>query len=345
MSLETGGHLGQRIDLEGGTMNRLRVSFLSGNSGSVAVIAALGIAVFMGFAAVALDVGHMISVKNELQRAADAGALAGVRAMWPATLPIIAGTPTRPDTTTALATALQVSTSANNKVDGATLPADRVVVQTGRWDYAPRTFTVGTGPNANAVRVITQVPASMFFAQVLGFGPINISATATALMDFANEVGQGSLPIAISQFFIVPGSSIYVNFTPDQLDNGAWFANPPDSASAKTFQDYINNASCPPLKVGDIINLQNGNDTSVLTDLQNKLSSVGGAWDVLLPVVDTTKFVGDQPITGFVPFRITEVENNGTSKGVTGTILGMYMSNSATPGGTNFGVLSSPKLL
>jgi len=37
--------------------------------------------VFLGFAALALDVGRMVSVRGELQKAADAGSLAGARAL------------------------------------------------------------------------------------------------------------------------------------------------------------------------------------------------------------------------------------------------------------------------
>ena len=37
--------------------------------------------VLVGFAALALDIGHLVSVKGELQKAADAGALAGARAL------------------------------------------------------------------------------------------------------------------------------------------------------------------------------------------------------------------------------------------------------------------------
>ena len=41
----------------------------------------------------------------------------------------------------------------------------------------------------------------------------------------------------------------------------------PDSASANTFKDYIDNDSCPPLNIGDTIDLQNGVDASALEHL------------------------------------------------------------------------------
>ena len=47
-------------------------------SGAVAVVMAAVLVGLCGFVALAIDVGHMVTVKAELQRAANAGALGGV---------------------------------------------------------------------------------------------------------------------------------------------------------------------------------------------------------------------------------------------------------------------------
>ena len=54
-------------------------------SGAVAVVVAIIFAVLCGFVALAVDIGHMVRVKAELQRTADAGALAGVTGFVPYT--------------------------------------------------------------------------------------------------------------------------------------------------------------------------------------------------------------------------------------------------------------------
>ena len=54
-------------------------------SGSVAVVMAALLVGLCGFVALAIDVGHMVTVKAELQRAADAGALTGVLNVAPYT--------------------------------------------------------------------------------------------------------------------------------------------------------------------------------------------------------------------------------------------------------------------
>src|SRR4030042_446489 len=49
----------------------------SGNRGQVIIVFVLSLLVLLGFAALAIDVGYMYSVRNDLQRSADSGALAG----------------------------------------------------------------------------------------------------------------------------------------------------------------------------------------------------------------------------------------------------------------------------
>jgi uncharacterized membrane protein len=50
------------------------------NRGQVLVLVALALFVILGMAALAVDVGFMFCTRNELQRSADAGALAGASA-------------------------------------------------------------------------------------------------------------------------------------------------------------------------------------------------------------------------------------------------------------------------
>ena len=54
-------------------------------SGATAIFFALTLSVLCGFVALAFDVGHMVMVRAELQRTADAAALAGVTGLVPYT--------------------------------------------------------------------------------------------------------------------------------------------------------------------------------------------------------------------------------------------------------------------
>ena len=50
--------------------------------GATAILVALLLVVLVGFTALAIDVGHLVVARNELQNAADAGALAGARFLY-----------------------------------------------------------------------------------------------------------------------------------------------------------------------------------------------------------------------------------------------------------------------
>jgi len=324
-------------------MNRMKKEFLDNDSGAVAVYVAIALAVLLGGAALALDIAHMVSVKRDLTKAAEAGALSGARGLWPQDF----STATSRDPDCSTATNVARTTAMKNRVDGVNLSTGEVTAEVGRWDYATKQFTPGISVNANSVRVTTsRANVQMLLAQVLGQTSENMQASAVAIMDFATAVGNGCLPIAVNQDYAGTSNiTIYIGFNPDPEDNGGWFAKAPDSASAKTFKDYIDNNSCPPLNIGDTIDLQNGVDTSALQELSDELANHPGGWVVFLPVVNTPKFNHSDQIDAFVPIKITEVNKSGNPKYIKGTVLTMAEAASALPGGGNFGALAPPKLV
>ena len=170
-------------------------------------------------------------------------------------------------------------------------------------------------------------------------------------MDFAASVGKGSLPIAVNlDNALVPGDQIYIGFNPDPEDNGGWFAIAPDSASANTFKDYIENDSCPALKVLDTLDLQNGVDSSALQILKTELATHTDEWLVFLPVVDTPKFDHTDQIDSFVCVKIVDIKDTGTPKYVHGEIKYIGLMEQALPGPAKpgiapLGALAPPKLV
>jgi Flp pilus assembly protein TadG len=342
---------------QGRIMSRGKKNFWGNESGAVAVYAAIGLVVLLGSAALALDIAHMVSVKRELTKAAEAGALSGARGLWPpdlsaTTLPYPWYNTREPycdnGETMALATAKK------NQVDGANLSTSEVTVEVGRWDYAAKTFTPGNNSSANGVRVTTlRNNVQMILAQFLGQGPRNMSATAVAIMDSASAVGKGCLPIAVNlDNAKVPGDDIYIGFNPDPEDNGGWFAVCPDNVNASTLKDYIKNDSVPPLHVGDKIDLQNGVVDSALKLLDDELALHTDGWVVFLPVVDTPKFNHTDQVDSFVAVKIPPggVKASGNPKYVHATILALGLAEAALPGSNPPGVgptgaLAPPKLV
>jgi Flp pilus assembly protein TadG len=153
--------------------------FLRDTDGAIAAWFALSLLIFIGMAALAIDISYAISTRNNLQVAASAAALAGAGQLQDQAL-------IEP---TAIAYAeknMDVARHGNVLVDSD--------VDTGTWDPATRTFSPLVGSDLpNAVRVTTRRaaandnPLELFFGGAIGTGQIDISTTAVA-------VGQAAPP-------------------------------------------------------------------------------------------------------------------------------------------------------
>jgi len=133
------------------------------DKGQVLVLVALAIFVLLGFAALGIDVGFMYSVRHELQRSADAGALAGA-SRWIEVGSQWSSNPSDPVMVASRERAKDYAII--NKV--APTPLDRL------------TEVAVDFPSQDRIRVTTQRTAPLFFARVLGRDNQVISATAVA---------------------------------------------------------------------------------------------------------------------------------------------------------------------
>jgi hypothetical protein len=132
------------------------------NKGQVLVLVALCLFVLLGFAALGIDVGYMYSVRHELQRSADAGALAGASAFRET------GRDSTDGTTRTLAE------------DRARDYATRDIVIRSPLDNSEVSVSFPTDNNLMRIRVDVNRPASLFFARILGRDNAAISAYAVA---------------------------------------------------------------------------------------------------------------------------------------------------------------------
>jgi Flp pilus assembly protein TadG len=165
-------------------------------SGAVAILTAILMVVLLGFLALAVDIGHLATVKNELQNAADAAALAGARALMPLTGTGNLPWPMSPPECTQATTWAQDTI---NRSDAQNLTI--TTVQTGVWDWATNTFTQNNACDAtvNAVHVVVQrnsssnQPVSTWFARIFGIDTVNSQAQATAAVGCLGTVPKGWL--------------------------------------------------------------------------------------------------------------------------------------------------------
>ncbi len=198
---------------------RLFIPKLRVQRGAVLVVVTILVVVFIGMAALAIDIGHLFVVSNELKNAADAGALAGARVLLL-------------DNGTAInAGANQIAYNAATENQSERIPVEvnwaggidnDGDVQRGHWSFATRTFTPNSSLTVsplwgvttaeldadtsfiNAVRVRTRresTPAASFFAKIFGYQNFGLTVESVAYIGFAGTLQPHDVdaPIAICE--------------------------------------------------------------------------------------------------------------------------------------------------
>jgi Flp pilus assembly protein TadG len=200
---------------------------LQNNHGVTAVIVGIAMTALIGFSALAIDLGHLYVVKNELQNAADSGALAGARALYNDEGTVV--------NTGANQTGYDAAVS--NKSEDVSVDVHGLQegdVQRGHWSFATETFTANDSTAVfdlwnkstaeldadlnfiNAVWVKTRredTPAASFLAHIFGHDNFIMSADAVAYKGFAGTLapGESEMPIAICRDSILEDGAYSCN--------------------------------------------------------------------------------------------------------------------------------------
>ncbi|WP_321931150.1 pilus assembly protein TadG-related protein [Paraburkholderia guartelaensis] len=184
-----------------------------GQRGSVSVMVAVFLVVLLGCAALAIDVARWVIVRNELQNAADAAALAGARQL-PGQLVAAASSTTWSNAATA-ATTVANTYAGGNHANGQSIVTPQTVVA-GYWDVnaanQPSTVpsslpqTIGSPTDKPAVMVTVSLDPThgtglpLLLGRVLGVSSLHASATAVAIISAPGAAQPGSLfPMALNQ--------------------------------------------------------------------------------------------------------------------------------------------------
>jgi len=339
---------------------------LNNSRGVAAVMVAITMTVLLAMAAAALDIGHAMVARNELQNAADAGALAGARALgilYEGMTPAAMGTYqlSGGDAAT-IKTAVQ-STAVLNAAAGVNITVNTGDIQIGLWDSATRTLT----PTVNQprdVRVITRRdgtangPISTFLARVVGMTSVNVSAAATAELAALSSTPPGALnlPLAISQLFFSQygcGDSIMLypsNGNPQSCAGFTTFDQTPSNNAAMLaiINGMINGTYTSPSTTAGTsqLNFTNGtlsNGTwNALVNLFNAKKDASGVWDVLVAVYqgNACNPSGAVPILGYANMQITNIHGQPGAT-IVGKVSCPLFQAGGVGGGPAFGVFST----
>lgn len=340
---------------------------LKSDRGSVLIIVAILIAVLLGFAAFAVDVGHLMVVKNELHNAADATALSAANHLFPPRGPAVSSpTPPQPDWQAAQSEALNMIQQ--NKSDKTSL--QQVTVECGYWNLTHnppgiQPTTITPGPNdAPAVRVTVSKspgnnggPVNMVFGSFVGKRTADVAAVATAVCYSPGTVKPESLaPVAIPksvadqyQKYNSPSSPINIG-TPYLYPNslaGQWTSFQMDANDVTTVRGLIQDGNPNQVSIGDQIWIEPGVKDSLYTGGGNNpsIQQNYAGQDIWLPVVDTVLLDSTHtqaPVVGFILFHVISAQG-GSAKIITGYFdSGMYSGGG--PIGPNWGPLDKVRL-
>jgi Flp pilus assembly protein TadG len=329
------------------------ISFCRQERGAVLPVTALFIVVAIGMLALGLDLGNMYLVKCELQRIADASALAGaLRLVSPAT-GISGVAPLTPDCGRARTAATSVATS--NSADAAPLPLANIDIKLGIYNLQTKTFadTNCAVPSAvNAVQATASKTIPLYFGSVISSKTdTTLSAQAIVLTGSVGSVPPGTrtLPLAIDHDKLPSnGQPLIIHLNPSPGDDGVWHTFFNQNPASSLLRDMITGKEpTPPLKEGDFIKVKEGVDDATLKTLGKELQNQGGTWDVMVPVIPADSHTGWAEVLGFAAIRLTLVDAQGGDKRIEAITLNNYVAPGANPGGNNnYGLYAgAPKLV
>jgi Flp pilus assembly protein TadG len=169
--------------------------------GTVAVLAAFLLIPLLALVAFAVDYGYLLKMRADLQRTADAAALAAVRDLVP-----IDNALTQ-DQAQARTTARTYAQT--NLTDGANFSVADSDIVIGRYDTASiyTQLSILNSGSADTVKVTLRrdaqlnSPVTLFFARLMGNNNAAVAASGTAVLQKANimEAGAEVLPFAVHQ--------------------------------------------------------------------------------------------------------------------------------------------------
>ena len=333
-------------------------TFKASQSGTVATATAIMLTVLLGCASLGVDLGHLILVKSEMQRAADAGALAGARALVPYTTS--AGTMNNstsdPIDKSAGAAAASTTISAN-KADGHELT--NPAIKADYWNLTSKDWTTDpsnlTAQDVPAVKVsITKAgdenngPVRFALGAVLGKESADVKVESVAILPGA----PGSIQPGGAFPFVVPKNAVMANNT---VIGNLWNQTVPNPGHYTSFKTVDNGASNvanllktgnpSSLAIGDQIYIPNGNMTSLFG--ANNIGKFIGK-TVFMPVVDQVTTGQKSTIVGFIAFKIEAVNKQGNDNYIAGKFIKDYVApGSATSANAPYlgTYASTPKLI
>jgi len=288
--------------------------FVNNEKGSVVIIIALLMLVFLGFVALVVDGGLLYITEAKISNAMDAAALAGVQEL-----------PYHPD-------------RARNKAE----------------EYAfangVDTLTIEITNNNRTISVHSERKVELIFAKVLGFESGNVDGGATAQVSPIVGVG-GAVPLGIQDYNFEFGQTYTLKVGAEDGETGWFGALALSKPGAQVYEDNLTYGFNGIIRVGDILDIETGNmsnPTKRAIDYRMGLcnhtpycsiDSFDSNCERLLKV-PVIEFIESKKVRvlGFSVFLVDSVLGQGTDSVITGKFVRTVMSGEIDYNGIDYGL-------
>ncbi|MGO4366633.1 TadG family pilus assembly protein [Pseudomonas sp. PAB10] len=339
--------------------------------GAALILVTIALPVLFGVTALAVDFAYAYVVRNELQNASDATALAGTGCLYPRT-ECGNSTSSAPDFTTASShanTAISLNKSAGTTITNGS-------IRTGYWDVTNPSIGVHALPAASdfpAIQVTIKKdtglnggPVNTFLASIFGVKTVPVTSTATAIIASPGTVAQGLLPVVMTKcmydnywnsssyppqpkndpttgkpYVIKIGSSYHTG----ACEAGQWTSFGVDSNNVPTIRDLITNGNPTPLSIGDSTWIQPGTKTTLFSSI-NSCSAAGdkSCEYVTIPVVVNISTHSFAPIVAFACLHI-DLADGGSGKYIQAEMSTKCPPLNSSGVGPAYGAITPPRLV
>jgi Flp pilus assembly protein TadG len=301
------------------------------SKGSMAILAFIGLMPLLAaIGAFGVDMMHVNSTQGELQKACDAGALAGANQLW------------QYDTDNG-ASALQTAATVT-----ALNPADGKLVADGDPQITVNTSIAQAPVNGigGRVRVDADMQIRGIFSHIFGVNFQRVAATSQAgPLGAVTTAFTGSLfPLAVSLTVAAPDGT----FLKDKNLGDSWtlrwdtqnayfcgLDDVPSASNANNVRDLMDafrnptaNNGHPAISVGDNVDVTAGTQA---TNIQKIADDFNGK-TLVLPLIEASGNTnGNVRLVGWVGFKVTNVVVNGNNSTITGTIANSMIYGTGGP--------------
>jgi hypothetical protein len=346
--------------------------------GAVTILVALMLTVLLAFAALAIDIGYAMVVRNELQNAADAAAMTGAGYIYKGT----------PQPNFDLAREKATAAIAQNQALKEYLSGGQV--HTGFWNVTGSPAGLQyplPNPGANDLPAVevrigregtsNGGPVNLFLGYFAKLSNTDVSAHAVAAVSYANYVGpSGLFPIAIASCMydtywdsaakaprlatstdpLVPGGPAQVIGQPyifwigsayhyATCASGEWTSFDTDDNNVGTIRDLIASGNRVGLGVGDNIWIETGTKNTIF----NAVNDCSAAGDksceyVTIPVVSEVTLHERTPIVAFACVHIL-LAKGGSDKYIQLQMTSPCTTPNSGGAGTPYGATTPPRLV